>query len=172
MGVPHRFRDRCHRALGQPRWAVRAARRGYISRPDWAILMPRFTLNRQRVTIAGPRPGRRWPEVCSHLTIKRKGAGDIAGQYRFLKVSCLRFACAAILAIALVPAFSLLLPGRTIPADLRASAASIRGGINAEPAMRLWRYMGRNPDSWWCVLPNCCQTPSPATTINTELNLM
>ncbi|HEV3103925.1 MAG TPA: cellulase family glycosylhydrolase [Candidatus Dormibacteraeota bacterium] len=89
-----------------------------------------------------------------------------------MKASLMRFACAAILAIALVPAFALLMPGRTSPAVLHASAASIRGGINAEPSMRPWRYMGMNPDSWWCIPPNCYQNPNPATTINTELNLM
>jgi endoglucanase len=72
----------------------------------------------------------------------------------------------------LVPALSLVLPGRTSPVVLHAAAASTRGGINAEPAMRPWRYMGMNPDSWWCQIPNCDQNPNPSTTINTELNLM
>ncbi|HEV2028881.1 MAG TPA: cellulase family glycosylhydrolase [Candidatus Dormibacteraeota bacterium] len=83
-----------------------------------------------------------------------------------------RFACSAVLAIALLPALSLALPGRTNPVVLRVAAASIRGGINAEPSMRPFRYMGMNPDSWWCQVPNCYQNPNPSVTINTELSLM
>jgi endoglucanase len=54
----------------------------------------------------------------------------------------------------------------------RAIAAVRQGGINAEPSMRPWRYMGMNPDSWWCQIPNCYQNPDPSVTINTELGLM
>ncbi|HEV2028877.1 MAG TPA: cellulase family glycosylhydrolase [Candidatus Dormibacteraeota bacterium] len=53
-----------------------------------------------------------------------------------------------------------------------ALAAVRQGGINAEPSMRPWRYMGMNPDSWWCQPPNCYQNPNPSVTINTELSLM
>lgn len=45
------------------------------------------------------------------------------------------------------------------------------GGINAEPSMRPWRYVGANPDGWWCVAPNCYQNPNPMVTINNELTL-
>ncbi|HKV86358.1 MAG TPA: PKD domain-containing protein, partial [Candidatus Dormibacteraeota bacterium] len=45
------------------------------------------------------------------------------------------------------------------------------GGINAEPSMRPWRYVGPNPDGWWCVAPNCYQNANPQTTIDTEMAL-
>ena len=50
-------------------------------------------------------------------------------------------------------------------------APMIAGGINAEPSMRPWRYVGANPDGWWCVPPNCNQNPNPLTTVQMELAL-
>jgi hypothetical protein len=41
-------------------------------------------------------------------------------------------------------------------------------GINTMPGMRPWRYYGPNPDSWWCVLPNCV-APDPLAQIAQEL---
>jgi hypothetical protein len=56
--------------------------------------------------------------------------------------------------------------------SMRSSAASsIAGGINVEPSMRPWRYVGPNPDGWWCVPPNCFQNADPQTTIDSELSL-
>ncbi|HEV2404951.1 MAG TPA: endo-1,4-beta-xylanase, partial [Ktedonobacterales bacterium] len=46
-----------------------------------------------------------------------------------------------------------------------------QAGINVEPSMRPFRYNGPNPDSWWCVQPNCFQNSNPMTTINDELSL-
>ena len=46
-----------------------------------------------------------------------------------------------------------------------------QAGINVEPSMRPWRYSGANPDSWWCVPPNCYQNPNPMTTIDNELSM-
>lgn len=37
--------------------------------------------------------------------------------------------------------------------------------------MRPWRYLGPNPDGWWCVVPNCYQNADPMVTLNTELAL-
>lgn len=45
----------------------------------------------------------------------------------------------------------------------------VRGGINVEPSMRPWRYLGANPDSWWCMPPHC--TRDPIFRINSELLL-
>ena len=54
-----------------------------------------------------------------------------------------------------------------------AAATAVRpSGINVEPSMRPWRYVGPNPDSWWCVPPNCTQNADPNVTINTELTLI
>lgn len=44
-------------------------------------------------------------------------------------------------------------------------------GINVEPSMRPSHYAGPNPDSWWCVAPNCYQNADPTATINAELSL-
>jgi hypothetical protein len=43
-----------------------------------------------------------------------------------------------------------------------------RAGINTMPGMRPWRYYGPNPDSWWCVVPNCVAA-DPAMQIATEM---
>lgn len=53
------------------------------------------------------------------------------------------------------------------PSPARAVAALRQGGINVEPSARPWRYVGANPDSWWCVQPNCISDPT--TMIQTEL---
>jgi hypothetical protein len=45
------------------------------------------------------------------------------------------------------------------------------GGINVEPSMRPTRYVGPNPDGWWCVQPNCYQGTDPASWIDAELTL-
>jgi len=51
-----------------------------------------------------------------------------------------------------------------------AVAAKISGGINTEPEMRPWRYAGANPQSWWCVQPDCTgDFENPVVTITTEL---
>ncbi|MGH2514660.1 MAG: endo-1,4-beta-xylanase [Ktedonobacterales bacterium] len=43
-----------------------------------------------------------------------------------------------------------------------------QAGINTMPGMRPWRYAGANPDSWWCVLPNCVAS-DPVQQITTEM---
>jgi hypothetical protein len=47
----------------------------------------------------------------------------------------------------------------------------IAGGINAEPSMRPTRYVGPNPDGWWCQPPNCYQNANPMITIQSEMAL-
>jgi hypothetical protein len=54
------------------------------------------------------------------------------------------------------------------PAAARSGPA---GGINVEPSMRPWRYLGPNPDGWWCVNPNCFQSADPAAMIDNEITL-
>jgi aryl-phospho-beta-D-glucosidase BglC (GH1 family) len=44
------------------------------------------------------------------------------------------------------------------------------GGVNVEPSMRPWRYVGANPQSWWCVQPLCTSDFSnPVATATEEL---
>jgi hypothetical protein len=63
--------------------------------------------------------------------------------------------------------FGLLSCGRTSPA---AAAGGPAGGLNVEPSMRPWRYMGANPQSWWCVQPNCTSDFSnPVATAKSEM---
>jgi len=52
-----------------------------------------------------------------------------------------------------------------------AAATSSLGGINVEPAARPWRYVGANPDSWWCPSASTCTTSNPLGRIDTELSL-
>jgi Laminin G domain len=47
-----------------------------------------------------------------------------------------------------------------------------KGGMNAEPSMRPWRYNGPNPDGWFCQVPNCYQSSNPLTMIDKEMQLM
>lgn len=50
------------------------------------------------------------------------------------------------------------------------ATAKITGGINTEPEMRPWRYAGANPQSWWCVQPDCtADFANPVATIIAEL---
>jgi polysaccharide biosynthesis protein PslG len=51
------------------------------------------------------------------------------------------------------------------------SPSVVSAGINVEPSMRPWRYIGPNPDGWWCQRPYCVQNPDPLMTIRTELAL-
>lgn len=45
-----------------------------------------------------------------------------------------------------------------------------RGGLNVEPSMRPWRYVGANPQSWWCVQPDCTTDFSnPVATAKAEM---
>jgi len=46
--------------------------------------------------------------------------------------------------------------------------------VNVEPSMRPWRYASANPQSWWCVVPNCTSDfnvngQGPLPTIQEEL---
>ena len=54
---------------------------------------------------------------------------------------------------------------------LRAAASSgPPGGVNVEPSMRPWRYVGANPQSWWCQPPNCTSDFSnPVATATSEM---
>lgn len=67
-----------------------------------------------------------------------------------------------------VGALGLLFAGAAFSGPSTQKAAAVRqGGINVEPSARPWRYVGANPDSWWCVQPNC--TSDPTTMMNAEL---
>jgi hypothetical protein len=44
------------------------------------------------------------------------------------------------------------------------------GGVNVEPSMRPWRYVGANPQSWWCQPPNCSSDfANPVATATREM---
>jgi hypothetical protein len=44
------------------------------------------------------------------------------------------------------------------------------GGVNVEPSMRPWRYVGANPQSWWCQPPNCTSDfANPVATATNEM---
>ncbi len=56
------------------------------------------------------------------------------------------------------------------PTTTPVPTGGISGGLNVEPSMRPWHYIGANPQSWWCALPNCSNDFSnPVATINREL---
>lgn len=78
-------------------------------------------------------------------------------------------ACAA----ALIAVFSLalvqLMPGRPTT-TVHAFGTATLGGINVEPAARPWRYVGANPDGWWCPA-GACTTSDPLGRIDTEMGL-
>lgn len=50
------------------------------------------------------------------------------------------------------------------------AASATLGGINVEPSARPWRYVGANPDSWWCPVGQCT-TSNPLGRIDTEMAL-
>ena len=59
-----------------------------------------------------------------------------------------------LLLCAVVATTTMVVQGRAAPS----ANASIPGGINVEPSMRPWRYVGANPQSWWCV-QSCVSDP-------------
>lgn len=60
------------------------------------------------------------------------------------------------------------MPGR--PVTTARAATATQGGINVEPAARPWRYVGANPDGWWCPV-GACTTSDPLGRIDTEMGL-
>jgi len=46
------------------------------------------------------------------------------------------------------------------------------GGVNAMPSMRPWRYVGANPDGWWCQPGKCKGVADGTAYFNRELPLM
>lgn len=77
--------------------------------------------------------------------------------------------------LAAVMASAALLIGERASIALASGGTSrIRGGVNAEPAMRPWVYAGANPQSWWCQMPDCTADfnvdgQGPLPTIRAEL---
>ena len=54
-----------------------------------------------------------------------------------------------------------------------AAARAIRpGGINVEPGMRPWRYVGANPDGWWCRPKACNGVANGTVFVDRELRLI
>src|SRR5579872_4027492 len=53
----------------------------------------------------------------------------------------------------------------------QATAAVHQGGINAQPGMRPWQYLGANPDGWYCPSASTCTTSNPLGRIDTEMGL-
>jgi hypothetical protein len=45
------------------------------------------------------------------------------------------------------------------------------GGINAQPGMRPWRFVGANPDGWWCRAPACNGVTQGTQFVDRELAL-
>ena len=80
----------------------------------------------------------------------------------------MRTACAAALIAVFSFALVQLTPGRSITTARAATAT--QGGINVEPAARPWRYVGANPDGWWCPA-GACTTSNPLGRIDTEMGL-
>jgi len=86
-------------------------------------------------------------------------------------------ALAAVLLISIVSSAVMLnhlYPHTMPPGSNRLTASSILGGINVEPSMRPWHYAGANPQSWWCVMPNCTSDfdvggAGPISTIDEEI---
>ncbi len=60
--------------------------------------------------------------------------------------------------------------------DARSHAEVLRairpGGINVEPSMRPWRYVGANPDGWWCRRGACNGVANGTVFVDRELVLI
>jgi hypothetical protein len=62
------------------------------------------------------------------------------------------------------------MPGRS-STTARAATATL-GGINVEPGTRPWRYLGANPDGWYCPAPaQCSNGADPLARIDTDMAL-
>jgi len=57
--------------------------------------------------------------------------------------------------------------------DARTQQVSLRPvGMNAEPSMRPWRYVGANPDGWWCRPGGCAGVRSGTAFVDREMPLI
>lgn len=66
----------------------------------------------------------------------------------------------------------LSLPATATPRSFTSEVAARPGGISAQPSMRPWRYVGANPDGWWCRYPACRQVANGTTFVDRELPLI
>jgi hypothetical protein len=70
---------------------------------------------------------------------------------------------------------SLLILAIGLPFTVAVAAhTGLVGGMNVEPGIRPWQYLGANPQSWWCSVPNCTgdfdvSGDGPIPTIEAEL---
>jgi hypothetical protein len=53
-----------------------------------------------------------------------------------------------------------------------AATPGVVAGINVEPAMRPWRYVGANPDGWWCSAGMCDGVPDGTSFVDQEMPLV
>ena len=74
-------------------------------------------------------------------------------------------AIAVTAAAALVALLAATGEGRGRPEALRAIRP---GGINVEPSMSPWRYVGANPDGWWCRPGGCNGVASGTAFVDRE----
>ncbi len=51
------------------------------------------------------------------------------------------------------------------------AATTAQGGMNVQPGMRPWQYLGANPDGWYCPSASTCTTSNPLGRIDTEMGL-
>lgn len=60
------------------------------------------------------------------------------------------------------------IPPQTVKTPTPGSSNQRQAGINTMPGMRPSHFYGPNPDSWWCVVPNCVAS-DPLSQITTEM---
>jgi putative glycosyl hydrolase len=84
-----------------------------------------------------------------------------------IAVRLLRVVTVLAVAIGIAGGFS----AQTSGARIVRAATAAQGGINVEPAARPWRYVGANPEGWWCPDASTCTTSDPLARINTEMTL-
>jgi len=57
--------------------------------------------------------------------------------------------------------------------DAETQQANLRpAGMNAEPSMRPWRYVGANPDGWWCRDNGCAGVRNGTVFVDREVPLI
>src|SRR6266568_1038330 len=97
-----------------------------------------------------------------------RGRAAIAPLRRSNRAAHFLLRCVALLFSVSIAAASTTSVQVLVPAH---AATAAQGGINVEPSARPWRYVGANPDSWWCPTASSCTTSSPLARIDTEMAL-
>jgi hypothetical protein len=112
------------------------------------------------------------PEILFRRTVTRRGGREYSARRQLTLFWCpFHFRAVLLTALAaLAVVFSVGFGSRS--GSVVQSEAVRPGGINVEPSMRPWRYVGANPDGWWCRPGACNRVANGTVFVDRELPLI